>query len=239
MKGITVFLIVIVILLLIITVFILFIRNSLRRFLQEFFGTSNLKEAIEKSEIESQETPKSVASMESVLLSSIRKDFPDLNTNELKSMTENGILDYFKAIEEKDLEIVSNYNDTIKNLVSVVINDNKDKEISYSSINFHKIVVNRYEKSDSIATIVMESSLEYYYKEDNKINKKVQDRFKVEIVYVIDASKVDKEKKLLGLNCPNCGAPITSLGIKKCKYCDTGISDIIKRTWVINNMKSF
>jgi len=239
MKGIIGILIVILVLLVLIAIFILFIKTSLSRFLREYFGTSSLKEAIEKSEIESQETPKSVASMESVSLASIRKDFPDLNINEIKTMAENSILDYFKAIQKKDLKVVENYNNTIKSMVEVVINNMKDKEAVYSNIKFHKTVINRYEKSDDIATIRLESSLEYYYKENNKINKKVQDRFKVEMIYVIDASKVDKDKKLLGLNCPNCGAPITSLGIKKCKYCDTVIKDIINRTWVVNNIKSF
>ena len=200
MKLAIIHLVIILILLLGIIILFIIIKSIVSNFLETYFGTRNLKEAIEKSEIEDQNTPKSLASMESLLKPSILKDFPDLNINELKSMGENGILDYFKAINEKDIEVVNNYNDTIKSFVEAKINDIKDKTVTYSNI---------------------------------------QDRFKIEIIYVIDASKVDKDKKLLGLNCPNCGAPITSLGSKKCKYCDTGIKDIIRRTWVINSIKSF
>ena len=41
------------------------------------------------------------------------------------------------------------------------------------------------------------------------------------------------------LNCPNCGAPITTLGEKYCRYCNTGIKDLVKRSWVINNIKNY
>lgn len=239
MKGILVLLIILLVLFLVVALLVFILANKFGNFLYQFFGTKDIKEAIEKSEIENENTPKSLASMESTYLRSIKEDFPDLNTNEIKSMAENGILDYFNAIENKDLEIVKNYNETIKNLIQVKINDINKKNIKYSNIKFHKTVINRYEKSDSIATLITESSLEYYYKENDKINKKTQDRFRVELIYVIDATKLDKEQKLLGLNCPNCGAPITTLKEKKCKYCDALVKDIVKRSWVINNIKSF
>ena len=232
-------LVIILILLLGIVILFLIIKSVVSNFLETYFGTRSLKEAIEKSEIESENTPKSLASMENLLKPTILKDFPDLNINELKSMTQNAILDYYNAIENKDIDILKNYNDTIKNLAISKIDDYKDKTISYEDIKFHKTVLNRYEKNKSIATITTETGLEYYYKEDNKIKKKIQNRYKVELIYVIDANLVPKDKKLLGLNCPNCGAPITTLGEKKCTYCNTGIKDIIKRTWVINNIKEF
>ena len=36
---------------------------------------------------------------------------------------------------------------------------------------------------------------------------------------------------LLGLNCPNCGAPLPGLGAKKCIYCDTPIVEYNLRVW--------
>lgn len=55
------------------------------------------------------------------------------------------------------------------------------------------------------------------------------------MIYVYDVSKSNSLTiKALGLNCPNCGAPVTSLGDKKCEYCGTGIKDIVKKNWVIN-----
>lgn len=239
MKGFLVTLILIAVFLVIIALLILYLKGVLAAFLEKYFGTRDLKEAIEKSEIEAENTPKSLSSMETLAMSSIKRDFPDLNINEIKSMAENTITNYLRAIDKKDIEDLKNYNDNIKNMVLAKIEDLGDNKIKYDDIKFHKTVVNRYEKSKSIASLFMASAVEYYRKENDGIKKKIQDRFIVEILYVIDPTEVDLDKKLLGLNCPNCGAPITTLGEKYCRYCNTGIKDLVKRSWVVNNIKEY
>ena len=111
-----------------------------------------------------------------------------------------------------------------------------DGNVSYDSFKIHKTVVSRYDKLDGIATIYFGSSFEYYMKKDNGIRKKVQDRVKVEFIYVYDIDKVDFDNKLLGLNCPNCGSPIKSLGTKSCSYCGTGIVDVVNKVWNCNDI---
>ena len=64
----------------------------------------------------------------------------------------------------------------------------------------------KYQKSNGIATIYFGTNFEYIYKEYNKIDKKIQDRAKVEYIYVYDTSLVSDNKKTLGVNCPNCGS---------------------------------
>lgn len=239
MKGFLITLVLIAIFLLIIIFLILYLKGMLSAFLEKYFGTRDLKEAIEKSEIESENTPKSLASMESLALESIKRDFPDLNVNELKSMAENTIINYLRCINKKDITDIKNYSDNIKNMVLAKIEDLNDKKVKYDDIKIHKTVINKYEKNKGIASLFFASALEYYYENGNSIRKKVQDRFLVEILYVIDPTSVELDKKLLGLNCPNCGAPITTLGEKYCKYCNTGIKDLVKRSWVVNNIKNY
>ena len=114
----------------------------------------------------------------------------------------------------------------------------KDSNVVYNHIKIHKTVVNNYEKNDSVATITLASSVEYFYKKDNEPGKKKQVRFKCEYIYIIDSLKVGNVKAL-GLNCPNCGAPIKTLGHKYCEYCNTGVIDIVKKNWIINNIKEY
>ena len=142
----------------------------------------------------------------------------------------------FRRLSIIDLK---NYNESIKNMALAEIEDLGDKKVSHEDVRFHKTVINKYEKSKSIASLYMASAVEYYRKENDGIRKKVQDRFLVEIIYVIDPTEVGEDEKLLGLNCPNCGAPITTLGEKFCKYCNTGIKDLVKRSWVVNNIKEY
>ena len=46
--------------------------------------------------------------METLATEAIKRDFPDLNINELKSMAENTILNYLRAIDKKDVEALKN-----------------------------------------------------------------------------------------------------------------------------------
>ena len=65
--------------------------------------------------------------------------------------------------------------------------------------------------------------------------RKKQDRMQSEFIYIIDADQV--QGKAIGLNCPNCGAPIKNLGNKHCEFCDTKVVDIVKRVWILNSIK--
>ena len=231
-------LIVVIIFLFVITIWVCAIKNKISDFLMKYFGTSDLSKAIEISEIENSEIPKSISSMEPLLIDRIKNDFPDLNINELKSMAENAILDCFKAVECKKIDKKFD-TDKVNSWVTSYINDVKDKNVHFDSIKFHRSAISRYEKKDGIVSMYINSSLEYYYGENGKRTKKIQDRFRLEFIYIIDSSKVILGKKGLGLNCPNCGAIIKSLGHKTCDYCGSYVKDIVKRTWYLNNIERF
>ena len=220
-----------------IAIIIFIIQLRARKFLREYFHASTFKEAFENSEKEAAETPKSVSSMDSIYLDKIKNDFPDLNINELKSDGEKVILDTLNAIENKDKEALIS-SEKINSYIKSKIDDLKDSNVVYDHIKIHKTVVNNYEKNDSVATITLASSVEYFYKKDNEPGKKKQVRFKCEYIYIIDSLKVGNVKAL-GLNCPNCGAPIKTLGHKYCEYCNTGVIDIVKKNWIINNIKEY
>ncbi len=227
------FLIGVIILILFVVFCYIFIKIKVKKALNSH-GISSLKEAFEKAQLEDEELPKSLSSMDSIYLEKIKEDFPDININELKRMSEKIILDSLNAIEKKTSQNIKNAK--IKAFVDSKIEDLKGSTISYDSIKFHKTVVSKYENYNGIATIYFGSSLEYFYQKDNSIKKKVQDRFKLEFIYIIDSSKVAADKKILGLNCPNCGSPIRSLRNRNCEYCGTKVIDLVKRVWTCNNI---
>ena len=219
---------------LILIFFIIFCYLYIKRKLENYFGSS-LKDIIDKAKLEDEELPKSLSSMDSIYLEQVKKDFPDININELKRLGETEILNIFKAIENKDNSFVKG---KMRSIVDSKIEDSKEKDISYNNIKFHNTVLSKYENSNGIATITIGSSFEYILKTNEK-TKKVQDRAKVEFIYIIDTNKVDANKKVLGINCPNCGAPVTDLGNKTCKYCGTSVVDIVKKVWTINDVKFY
>lgn len=227
----------IIILVMLVIYFIL--KKKIQSFLLKYFNTTDLNKVIEESEWEAENTPKSVYGMESVYKDRILKDFPEVNLNQIKSMVEKSVLDTFQAIENNDVSDFK-YNSTKAiAFVKSRIEDYKNKEVKFDQIHFHKTVLSRYENKNGIATMNFQTSLEYYFTTNKNRRKKVQDRYKVDFVYIIDSNQVSDNEKVLGLNCPNCGAPITDIGVKTCKYCGSGALEIVNRVWSFNNIESY
>lgn len=200
---------------------------KIRQFLQQGFNTTNIKDIIKQTELEEETRPKTLYGMESVYLPILKKDFKELNINELKSYAEKNIIECLTAIKNKDKTFESK-SDKVLTWVNEKINN--AKENMYENVKIHKTILNRYEKTSSIATLTFQTALEY------KINdKKIQSRIETQFIYIIDSDKT--ENNAIGLNCPNCGAPIKSLGEKQCVYCSAGVVDIVKRVWSLNNIK--
>ena len=187
---------------------------------------------LKNAEMKDETLPKSLSSMDSIYLEQIKRDFPEINIKELKRSCEKEILNLLYSIEQKD---VSNLKGKIKSLAESLIEDNKKNKVEYNDIKIHNTVVSKYECKKGIATITFGCSFEYK-KVINETTKKIQDRAKVEYIYIIDENQVSSNEKVLGINCPNCGAPLKSLGDKKCRYCTSPIAEIVKRVWNCNDI---
>lgn len=196
---------------------------------------SGFTELIKNERLRDQDDPKSLSSMDSIYLNQIKKDFPDININEMKRQAEKVILDCFNAVEKKDS---SGFKDKIKSFVEDMINDYSGKKVKFNQFKFHNTVVSNYHKNKAVATITFGSSFQYFLEVDGK-DTKTQDRAKVEFIYVIDAKEVSADMKSLDLHCPNCNSPITNLGHKKCSYCGTSVVELIKRIFVCNDIKRY
>ena len=207
-------------------------RKDIKKFVNT---TSDLMDMIKNERLKDETEPKSLSSMDSIYLTQIKKDFPDININEMKREAEKVILDCFNAVEKKDS---SGFKDKLKSFVDEMINDYSDKNIKFNKFKFHKTVVSNYNKDGIVATIRFGSSFEYFLDIDGE-DKRIQDRAKVEFIYVIDANEVSEDKKSLNLHCPNCNSPVTSLGHKTCSYCGTRIVELIKRVFVCNDIKRY
>ena len=60
---------------------------------------------------------------------------------------------------------------------------------------------------------------------------------KVELPYVYDEAKFESSKKVLSINCPNCGAPVAGLDGGTCFYCGTYSKPINLKAWKMVSYK--
>lgn len=249
MEALLVTLAIIAAILVVILVLVLVIRNKVRQFSREVFGTSSLSQGLQNQKEELAETPRSVSSMTRIYLPQILRDFPEFNLEEYIQKANTVLKDYLIAIQSKTpLENKDANNDLVKQVDNIISDlNNQNKTQHFNSMVIHDTQVAKYKKSKGLVEITFQSAIEYYCyatDENGKItygdkNLKTQTAYDICLVYIQDVDKVNEHNKgnsSVGLNCPNCGAPIKNMGRKFCEYCGTGIKEINIYSWKFNRI---
>ncbi len=235
-----------VIVMLVLSVFIA-LRSKIRNFSRSLFGTDSLIDGYKQQTHEYNETPRSLHSMTKVYLPLILHDFPEFEYETYRNKVESLLRSYFTAVSTKKASaLTEECSLTLKNNVQGIIDDLnfKNQKRIFSSVTLHDIQIAKYVKNGATATVFFEASVGCYsYIEDEKGNvvsgsreEKNQSVYQIGLVYVQDIDKIGSHLEGLGINCPNCGAPVKTLGKKVCEYCGTPISEINVRAWQFNSV---
>lgn len=231
-----------------VAVIILVIRHKIRSFSKTYFGTSNIMEAFKEQKADMSETPRSLHGMTNVYLPMIKKDFAEFDYELYRNKAKSLLRSYFTAIESKKASaLAEECSITLKNHVQGIIEDLNSRNVNqiFNEIVLHDAQISRYIKDGKTVTILFEISVGYYSYTVNESGKvvfgnkdmKTQTVYEVGLVYVQNINKVDGFGSGYGLNCPNCGAPITNLGNKFCEYCGTGVSEVNHRVWNFDSVR--
>lgn len=237
---------VIVVLIIVISV-ILSIRSKLRMFSRSLFGTDSLVEGYKNQTHEYNETPLSLHAMTDVYLPQILRDFPEFEYEVYRNKARSLLQSYFTAVATKKCEaLTEECTITLKNNVQGIIDNLNAQNYTqhFDAVLMHDIQIARYLKDGATATVIFEASTGCYnYTTDECGNvikgskeEKTQAIYEIGLVYVQDIDKVGSHLEGVGINCPNCGAPVKNLGVKFCDYCGTSISEVNIRAWKFNSV---
>lgn len=225
----------------------LMLKRKFKDYISQFgyVDFKSLIEDIKKGDIESKMTPKHVTGMTKLLIPKIINDFPNFSETELYNKVETSLLLVFESLEKKELKS----NDELvllRDKLKEQISDYRSAKIDvkYDDVKFHRHALKYYKKDEGALNITISSALEYYYKKsvngkiiDDYSEYKKQTRYTTEFIYIYNPDKIVRTKSLIGINCPNCGAPVKKLGLKKCSYCGSGLEDINLKSWHISLYK--
>lgn len=223
------------------------IKRAVRHFSREAFGTDSVKEGFARVEEEYISTPKSVSAMTSLYLPKIKREFPEFQYDEMKVRAENVLTSYLMAVSAGNPGLLKEGSRELKDKLEMHITQLKgrgEKE-TFESIRLHRTEIADYKKRSGRCTITFQTSLQYKHtvtEEGGKLlagNPAVlkQTRYNTDLVYIQDRNLVEDERDLsLGLNCPNCGAPVSGLGSKVCEYCGTPVVELNIYAWTFHDV---
>jgi len=224
------------------------LKQKTRQFSRQVFGTDSLMEGFEQIEAEYAVTPKSVSAMTSLYLPKITRDFPEFSYDEMKEKAQNVLTSYLLAVNDFNPARLTEGNSELKNKLehTIALLKNKDQREHFDNIKIHRTEISGYTKKSGRCIITMQTSVQYYhYITDNsgKVlagSKDVlfQSKYDTDLIYIQDRALVEGDLgDAEGLNCPNCGAPITNLGSKFCEYCGTGVVAYNIHVWSFSDVR--
>lgn len=223
------------------------VKHAVENFSRQAFGTSDIREGLKQVEEEYASTPKSVSAMTSLYLPKIKKDFPEFQYDEMKVRAENALTSYLMAVDSMNKGALKEGNRELLDKLEMRIEMLKGsgKREHYKDIKIHRTEISNYKKRNGRCIITFQTSLQYYYtlKEENgkllegSDEMLTQSKYNTDVIYIQDRELVEDERDLsLGLNCPNCGAPIAGTGSKVCEYCGTPIVELNIYAWSFSNI---
>lgn len=232
----TVILILVLLILLVLLIGFIYIKTKIQKFSQKWFGTRDIFEGINSQKMKFQEAPKTPYGMDSLILPEINKDFPHMNIKEMKKIAESNIMLAIESVNLRRIQSFSNaseqFKDNIQNVINRIIEENNSLKIERICI--HKTVANKYEREESKCNLVFQTAIGYTVNKNGQ-SQRYEDRINTEFIYVYNYQNI-KSHESISLKCPNCGAPVQHLGVKKCNYCNAGIVDLAVKTWVLSEI---
>ena len=216
---------------------VLYVRNKVREFSRYAFGTDSLMEGLKKTEMEYENTPKSVSGATKLYLPQIMKDFPEFHLEEMRERAENVLRSYLYCIDRESSSHLTEGTDELRAELDteIAMRRSEGTREHFENITIHKTEIFKYNKQKGRVSIIFQSAVGFvnYWERGDKIisgkkDRLTQSRYNVEVSYIQDREYI-AETGMDGhsLTCPNCGAPITGLGDKRiCKYCGTGVTEV-------------
>ena len=227
---------------------VIYARRRLRNITQSLWGTDTISEAAEQMKREYATTPKSVSAMTSLLLPKIIADFPQFHYDEMKERAENVLITYLHAITTHNGSLLTDGNSELKQQLenTLQMHAAQGKKEHFDQIRIHRTEISRYLHTAGRCTITFQTALEcYHYITQDRSDQlegskayKYQTRYNIDLIYIQDRNLVENDlDHALGLNCPNCGAPLSCLGAKICEYCGTPMIEYNIRTWTFGHIE--
>lgn len=223
------------------------IKQKVSGYSRMIWGTEDVREGIDRMHQEYATTPKSVSSATSLYLPRITRDFPEFHYEEMKERAENVLVSFLQALDRRDSQLLTEGTVQLKEKLSMQIAMIREQgmQVHYDGIKVHRTEIYQYRREKGRCSVVFQSAVEYvYYAEKagevvaGRKELRTQAKYNIQMIYIQDQAVVESSgETALGLNCPNCGGPLTMLGAKVCPYCDSPVVEFNLKVWNFSDVE--
>lgn len=188
-------------------------------------------------------TPRSISNVSAMYKPPLMRDFPDMTYERFLEMANTALVSILTAIEKENADSISNVTDSLKSQVRDRIHDNAERNLveHFDDIQIHRTAIADYKSGTDKAEARFEISFQcvhFFAGKDKRPDNPTQLAASVTLSYGREFAE-DSSSLTYSHNCPNCGAPIYSVGGKmmKCTYCGTGVTEEVYKSWLVSTYR--
>ena len=171
------------------------------------------------------EKPRSLSSLESVVLPKILKDFPDFNPKVFAERVRRDARTYYESgVQGKQL-----YTDDATENCREDFADRLPDDVA-GGINVRRVTIAAYDNATRKKIMTCQAAVGYNDKTETPRERRL-------ILKYIAGYADDPESPVMGFNCPNCGAPLPAVGARVCVYCGTAFSAPVSLGWLLMDVR--
>lgn len=237
----------VIILILLISIVVLFnvIKYKLGRATRKYLGMGLNESAqfIKKGLEEECTIPKSISNVSPVYKPKLLRDFPEMTYEQFIEMSKASLISILDAIESSDSEKLKSVTRSLQAQVNGRIKDNMGRNIveHFDNIKIHKAGISDYKSSSDNAEATFEISFQcnHFFEPGNSKDKTQLSQLAASVTLAYGKEEAEDSSTTFSHNCPNCGAPIYSVGgrMMRCEYCGTGVTEDIYKSWLTSSFK--
>ena len=186
---------------------------------------STVTSIIKKADLEVETTPKSLSSAEPLLMDRIRRDFPEYNPELIRQRVMKDARTFYESAQAGKCL----YTDGISDQLRERLTSSLPPDVS-GDIRVHKVALSAYDDSSEDRVLTFQAAAAF----KDPANVTRQRRL---ILKYLAAWSTDTDTGVKKANCPNCGAPVPTVGAKVCRYCGTALKVWAGTLWLLTDVR--
>lgn len=178
---------------------------------------------INAAQIRERTVPKSLSSIEGLLLPQIRKDFPDYNASVIAERVKTDARTFYDSAIAGEVLFDKGVSEACKQNIQL-------PDDVAGNVLIHRAALAAYVKQGRDRQLNYQVAAQYEDKNGDTWQKRLTLKY-------IAAYNEDFTDNILVIKCPNCGAPVPSVGDKVCRYCGAQLRTASGYGWVLTEIQ--
>ncbi len=180
---------------------------------------------LKNADLKAETTPRSLSSSEPLLLDRIRRDFPEYNPELIRQRVMQDARTFYESAQAGRCLYTGGISDQLRERLPSFL----PPDVA-GNVQVHKVALAAYDDRSEDRVLTFQAAAAFRDPAGTTRQRRL-------ILTYLAAWSTDTQTGVKRSNCPNCGAPIPTVGSKICQYCGTALKVWAGTGWLLTDLR--